>query len=88
MTPIERAARAMYDTVQPDWDWDDPDAELLRRMYRENARAALLAIRSPSPDQCRIGHEASAAQSPAGVSAHESVEAIWTAMVDAAMAQG
>ncbi len=35
---IERAARAMYDTVQPDWDWDTPDAELLRKMYRANTR--------------------------------------------------
>jgi hypothetical protein len=47
MTAIERAARAMYDEVQPDWDWDDPDAELLRRMYRANARAALVALREP-----------------------------------------
>lgn len=49
MTPIERAARAMYDTVQPEWDWDDPDAGPMRRLYRENARAAILAIREPSP---------------------------------------
>lgn len=47
MTGIERAARAMYDEVQPDWDWNDPDAELLRRMYRANARAALTAFREP-----------------------------------------
>jgi hypothetical protein len=47
MTAIERAARAMYDEVQPDWDWNDPDAELLRRMYRANARAALIALREP-----------------------------------------
>lgn len=47
MTAIERAARAMYDEVQPDWDWDDPDAELLRRMYRANARAAIAALREP-----------------------------------------
>ncbi len=81
MTPIERAARAMYDTVQPDWDWDDPDAELLRRMYRENARAALLAIRSPDPNQCRIGHETAD-------TSLQMVETIWTAMVDAALSQG
>lgn len=47
MTAIERAARAMYDEVQPDWDWNDPDAEMLRRMYRANARAALTALRDP-----------------------------------------
>ena len=32
MTMIDRAARAMYATVQPEWRWDDPDAELLRQM--------------------------------------------------------
>lgn len=47
MTAIERAARAMYDEVRPEWDWNDPDAELLRRMYRANARAALIALREP-----------------------------------------
>jgi hypothetical protein len=47
MTAIERAARAMYDEVQPDWDWSDPDAELLRRLYRANVRAALAALRDP-----------------------------------------
>ncbi|MDF0542817.1 hypothetical protein PX699_10730 [Sphingobium sp. H39-3-25] len=86
MTPIERAARAMYDTVQPDWDWDDPDAELLRRMYRENARAALFALRTPSKQQCVIGLEASTAHG--GAALHDQgIEAIWTAMVDAALAE-
>ncbi|WP_313808181.1 hypothetical protein [Sphingobium sp.] len=28
MSTIERAARAMYETVQPKWAWNDPDAEL------------------------------------------------------------
>lgn len=40
----------MYDQVRPDWAWDDPDAELLRRMYRANVRAALIAIRDPGVD--------------------------------------
>jgi hypothetical protein len=47
-TPLERAARAMYDNVQPDWDWNDPDAEPLRRMYRDNARVAFMAVMEPS----------------------------------------
>ncbi|MBB3955705.1 hypothetical protein GGR38_002661 [Novosphingobium sediminicola] len=32
LTPLERAARAMYDNVQPDWDWSDPDAEPMRKI--------------------------------------------------------
>lgn len=47
LTPLERAARAMYDTVQPDWDWSDPDAEPMRKMYRDNARAAFMAVMEP-----------------------------------------
>ncbi len=54
-SPIERAARAMYDTVNPEWEWDDPDAEPLRRMYRENAKAAILAIREPSQAMLMMG---------------------------------
>lgn len=57
MTPIERAARAMYDAVQPEWDWNDPDAELLRRMYRENARVAIAAIREPDEFMAQAGAE-------------------------------
>ncbi|WP_235523646.1 hypothetical protein [Sphingobium sp. Leaf26] len=56
MTMIERAARAMYDNVRPDWDWDDPDAELLRRMYRDNARAAIGALREPSDAVTSAGY--------------------------------
>lgn len=44
---VERAARAMYANIAPDWDWDDPDAEPMRRMYRDNARVVLATIRDP-----------------------------------------
>lgn len=44
---IKRAARAMYANIAPDWDWADPDAEPMRRMYRENARVVLATIRDP-----------------------------------------
>ena len=80
MTPVERAARAMYDVVSPDWAWDDPDAELLRRMYRANARAALGALR-----------EASAGMRQAGgdhlEGAQASAESLWIVMLDAALAE-
>jgi len=38
----------MYDNVQPDWDWSDPDAEPLRKMYRDNVRSAFMAVMEPS----------------------------------------
>lgn len=89
MTPIERAARAMYDTVQPEWEWDDPDAELMRRMYRENARAAILAIREPSEAMVRAGganmdHEG--ATLPDELEQRASTS--WRAMIDAMLEEG
>ncbi|MES1984045.1 MAG: hypothetical protein V4461_03725 [Pseudomonadota bacterium] len=79
MTPIERAARAMYDAVLPEWSWDDPDAELLRKMYRANARAALLSLRDPTDAMCEAGGD--------HVTQGEriTVDALWTVMMDAAL---
>ena len=78
LAPLDRAARAMYDNVQPDWDWNDPDAEPLRKMYRDNARVAFIAVMEPS-----------AAMISKGDSKLESAGclAVWQAMV-AAMLQG
>ena len=87
MTPIERAAKAMYDAVQPEWDWNDPDAELLRRMYRENARVAISALRDPDEFMIQSG-----AEIIRHISSDESNDAflndaanIWRFMVDAAL---
>ncbi len=55
VTPLERAARAMYDNVQPDWDWSDPDAEPMRKLYRDNARVAFMAVMEPSAAMIRKG---------------------------------
>jgi hypothetical protein len=78
LPPLERAARAMYDNVQPDWDWHDPDAEPMRKMYRDNARVAFIAVMQPSAAMIRKG------DSKLG---NASCLAIWQAMV-AAMLQG
>ena len=90
MTPIERAARAMYDAVHPEWDWNDPDAELLRRMYKENARAAIAALREPDDLMVQAG-----AEIVRHIGLEESDEAFlndaantWRLMVDAALAEG
>ncbi|ANI78484.1 hypothetical protein [Sphingobium sp. EP60837] len=89
MTPIERAARAMYNAVKPEWDWNDPDAELLRRMYRENARAAIAALREPDDLMVQAG-----AEIVRHIGAAESDEAFlndaantWRLMIDAAVAE-
>ncbi|WP_311267839.1 hypothetical protein [Sphingobium sp. WCS2017Hpa-17] len=79
VTMIERAARAMYDNVQPEWDWDDPDAELLRRMYRDNARAAIRALREPSDAVTNAGYNELLCYNSAGNA--------WRAMVDAVLAE-
>lgn len=78
LTPLERAARAMYDNIKPDWDWSDPDAAPMRKMYRDNARVAFVAIMEPSEAMIRKG------DSKLGGS---DCLAVWQAMV-AAMLQG
>lgn len=84
MNPIERAARAMYETVQPDWDWDDPDAELLRQMYRANARAAIAALHDPSEAMLMA-----AARLDPGMSPDAAIRGAlyWKAMLGAALEQ-
>lgn len=81
MTPIERAARAMYDAVAPEWEWDDPDAELLRRMYRANARVALLAVREATDAMCEAGGD------HVEQAGRITVDSLWTVMIDAALEQ-
>lgn len=78
LTPLERAARAMYDNIQPDWDWSDPDAEPMRKMYRDNARVAFMAVMEPSAGMVSKGSRKLESSDCATV---------WQAMV-AAMLQG
>jgi hypothetical protein len=78
LAPLERAARAMYDNVQPDWDWSDPDAEPMRKLYRDNARVAFMAVMEPSAAMIGKGD----AKLERGDS-----QAVWQAMV-AALLQG
>ena len=78
LTPLERAARAMYDNVQPDWDWNDPDAAPMRSLYRENVRVALMAVIEPSTAMIRKGDSK--------LGGPDCVD-VWQAMV-AAMLQG
>lgn len=89
MTPIERAAKAMYEVIQPEWDWSDPDAELLRSMCRENARAAIAVLREPDEFMIQAGAEIIRHIGP-----DESDDAFlndaattWRLMVDAALAE-
>jgi hypothetical protein len=89
MTPTERAAKAMYDSVKPEWEWSDPGAEFLRRMYRDNVRAAIAALREPDDLMVQAGAEIVRHIGP-----DESDEAflndaanIWRLMVDAVLSE-
>ncbi len=84
-TAIERAARAMYDAVQPEWDWNDPDAEILKQFYRTGVRAVLTAIRDPG-EAIRLGEAVLGQTSHGQLSADQFVIAYRT-VIDA-MLQG
>ena len=90
MTPIERAARAMYATVQPEWDWDDPDAEPLRRMYRDNAKAAILALKEPSDAMVDAGADVigSINKAESDFAVRDDTKSVWNMMIDAALGEG
>ena len=90
MTPIERAARAMYDTVRPEWEWDDPDAAPLRRMYRDNAKAALLALKEPSEAMIDAGADVvgSVNKAESDFAVRDDTKSVWNLMIDAAMGEG
>lgn len=78
LSPLERAARAMYNNVQPDWDWNDPDGEPMRKLYRDNARVALMTVMEPSAAMIARGDSKLAGGSS---------QTVWQAMV-AALLQG
>lgn len=94
MTPLERAARALYDRLPHVVEWDD----LSQSAKDENiavARAVLEAIREPSEGMVREG---CLADFPGGrfgeatfTEAHigeDDAPVIWQAMIDAALSEG
>lgn len=90
MTPIERAARAMHASAQPEWPWDDPDCEPLRKIYRDAARAMILSLHEPTEAMREAGAEVVRGTNPA-----ESDEAfqsdaanVWRFMIEAALHGG
>lgn len=87
MTLIERAARAMYDTVQPEWEWDDPDAGPLRKMYRDNARAAIMALQEPSEEMIDAGADIvrSVEKAESDIAIRDDTKSIWSMMIGAAL---
>lgn len=88
-TMVERVAKALFDAVQPNyagaeisWDtsneeWGDED----REGFRQSARAAIEALREPTPAMTtpHLGHH--------GFAEYGDVEAaaIWREMIDAAL---
>lgn len=79
----------MYDTVKPDWEWDDPDAESLRRMYRANAKAALLALKEPSEAMIDAGADivGSVNKDESDFAIRDDTKSVWNMMIDAAVSE-
>lgn len=90
MTAIERAARAMHASAQPEWDWADPDCDPLRRIYRDAARAMIQSLRDPDERMRQAGAEivrtVHASESPAAF--ENDAADIWRLMIEAALAEG
>ncbi|HEX7873153.1 MAG TPA: hypothetical protein VF475_09595 [Sphingobium sp.] len=89
MTLTERAAQAMHASAQPEWPWDDPDCEPLRKIYRDAARAMIASLREPTVEMRQAGAEIVRTVNPAEtLDAFESDAAnIWRIMVEVALAQ-
>ncbi|MET0363219.1 MAG: hypothetical protein ABW169_01075 [Sphingobium sp.] len=89
MTPIERAAQAMHASAQPEWQWDEPDCEPLRKIYRDAARAMIASLREPTDAMRQAGAEIVSAVNPAeNQEAFESDAAnIWRFMIEVALQQ-
>ncbi|MET0240868.1 MAG: hypothetical protein ABW184_13340 [Sphingobium sp.] len=90
MTMIERAAQAMHASAQPEWPWDDPDCEGLRRIYRDAAKAMILSLREPT-----LAMQEAGAEIVRNVRDTETEEAfqsdaanIWRLMIEAAVQAG
>ncbi|QUT04363.1 hypothetical protein KFK14_14960 [Sphingobium phenoxybenzoativorans] len=81
MNIVERAARAMFATANQLHDWNEPNAEPLRKIYRENARAALHAIREP--DEEMIGAADDLTDTHANI--HPTGLEVWYTMIDVAL---
>lgn len=90
MTLIERAARAMYDTVRPEWEWNDPDAGPLRKMYRDNARAAVRALQEPSEAMIDAGADVvrSVNKAESDIAVRDDTRSVWSMMINTALEEG
>lgn len=74
---LERVARALFKT-----EWDNKghswEMEAAHHAYwREQARAAIAAMREPTEDMCMIGEDLG--------EVHAAAAQIWRAMIDAAL---
>jgi poly-gamma-glutamate capsule biosynthesis protein CapA/YwtB (metallophosphatase superfamily) len=82
MSLVERVARAMFAANGPDGNryWgEDPEQEWLT--YVDDARAAIAAIRVPTVAMIVAGHNLR-------IDPSYSAEEIYTAMIDAGLAEG
>jgi hypothetical protein len=81
---VERVAKAICNATR-EFDWDSED-ESLRTQFRNEAIAAIQAMREPTPTMTYL---ASWAVGPGGDGAKKAVLAkAWRAMIDAALKEG
>ena len=101
MTPLERAARAIWETPikgGPNGEWITrpwpPAHKNVRRELEAQARAVLITIRAPSKTMLVIGIEAAEEQIDTTTDTYETYRIdcasdypmpIWQAMIDAAL---
>ena len=71
---VERVAKAIRAVVATHDDWDSIGYGA-REMYRRDARAAIEAMRTPTPDMCSAGE------------GYNYPDNTWEAMIDAALAK-
>lgn len=90
MTLIETAARAIYDAVRPEWDWEDPDAAPLRQFYRRAAQSVVEAIREPSETMLASGADivATVTQDMEQDAYRDDARETWHKMIDALLEEG
>jgi hypothetical protein len=88
MTMVEWVARAIY--AADFGDWDEPMPNPVREMYRQRARAAILAMREPTEAMCEAPQKAGAVVLT--MEGHQplysgNARQAWTLMIDAALSE-
>ena len=91
---VERVARAIYeastlvmgDDAPDDWADIGPDHDKARAEWAKLARAAIEAMREPTNEMTVVGWKF--AETRDAILGNGEIDALWRAMIDAALAEG